>query len=84
MTTSRENGVLTTTASPSCASTTSCMTAMAAESSCTPIPSRSTTEFFFEIVQRGDGYNKYGAANASVHMAAQAKRRSRPTPRLLG
>jgi hypothetical protein len=29
------------------------------------------------------GYNQYGAANASVRMAAQAKRRSRPTPRLM-
>jgi 4-hydroxyphenylpyruvate dioxygenase len=32
--------------------------------------------FFFEIVQRIDGYQQYGAANASVRMAAQAKRRS--------
>jgi 4-hydroxyphenylpyruvate dioxygenase len=32
--------------------------------------------FFFEIVQRIDGYGLYGAANASVRMAAQAKRRS--------
>jgi 4-hydroxyphenylpyruvate dioxygenase len=31
--------------------------------------------FFFEIVQRIDGYQQYGAANASVRMAAQAKRR---------
>jgi 4-hydroxyphenylpyruvate dioxygenase len=34
--------------------------------------------FFFEIVQRVGGYNLYGAANASVRMAAQAKRRSAP------
>jgi 4-hydroxyphenylpyruvate dioxygenase len=39
--------------------------------------------FFFEIVQRVGGYNQYGAANASVRMAAQAKRRTAPTPRLL-
>ena len=32
--------------------------------------------FFFEIVQRVGGYSQYGAANASVRMAAQAKRRS--------
>jgi 4-hydroxyphenylpyruvate dioxygenase len=31
--------------------------------------------FFFEIVQRIGGYQQYGAANASVRMAAQAKRR---------
>ncbi|WP_158933042.1 bifunctional sugar phosphate isomerase/epimerase/4-hydroxyphenylpyruvate dioxygenase family protein [Acidisphaera sp. S103] len=34
--------------------------------------------FFFEIVQRIDGYQQYGAANASVRMAAQAKRRNIP------
>ncbi|MFL5254713.1 MAG: bifunctional sugar phosphate isomerase/epimerase/4-hydroxyphenylpyruvate dioxygenase family protein [Rhodopila sp.] len=40
--------------------------------------------FFFEIVQRIGGYNQYGAANASVRMAAQAKRRSgAQNPRLL-
>jgi 4-hydroxyphenylpyruvate dioxygenase len=32
--------------------------------------------FFFEIVQRIGDYQQYGAANASVRMAAQAKRRS--------
>jgi 4-hydroxyphenylpyruvate dioxygenase len=32
--------------------------------------------FFFEIVQRIGGYQQYGAANASVRMAAQAKRRN--------
>jgi 4-hydroxyphenylpyruvate dioxygenase len=32
--------------------------------------------FFFEIVQRVGDYQHYGAANASVRMAAQAKRRS--------
>jgi 4-hydroxyphenylpyruvate dioxygenase len=32
--------------------------------------------FFFEIVQRIGGYQQYGAANASVRMAAQAKRRT--------
>ena len=31
--------------------------------------------FFFEIVQRVGGYNGYGAANAPVRMAAQARRR---------
>lgn len=31
--------------------------------------------FFFEVVQRIGGYQQYGAANASVRMAAQAKRR---------
>jgi 4-hydroxyphenylpyruvate dioxygenase len=31
--------------------------------------------FFFEIVQRIGAYQQYGAANASVRMAAQAKRR---------
>jgi 4-hydroxyphenylpyruvate dioxygenase len=31
--------------------------------------------FFFEIVQRIGDYQQYGAANASVRMAAQAKRR---------
>ena len=38
--------------------------------------------FFFEIVQRIGGYQQYGAANASVRMAAQAKRRgsAAPTP----
>jgi 4-hydroxyphenylpyruvate dioxygenase len=30
--------------------------------------------FFFEIVQRCGGYQQYGAANASVRMAAQAQR----------
>jgi 4-hydroxyphenylpyruvate dioxygenase len=30
--------------------------------------------FFFEIVQRIGGYQQYGAANASVRMAALAKR----------
>jgi 4-hydroxyphenylpyruvate dioxygenase len=34
--------------------------------------------FFFEIVQRIGDYQQYGAANASVRMAAQAKRRSAP------
>ena len=34
--------------------------------------------FFFEIVQRMDGYQQYGAANAPVRMAAQAKRRIIP------
>jgi 4-hydroxyphenylpyruvate dioxygenase len=32
--------------------------------------------FFFEIVQRIGDYQQYGAANASVRMAAQAKRRN--------
>jgi 4-hydroxyphenylpyruvate dioxygenase len=31
--------------------------------------------FFFEVVQRVGGYRQYGAANASVRMAAQAKDR---------
>jgi 4-hydroxyphenylpyruvate dioxygenase len=31
--------------------------------------------FFFEIVQRIGNYQEYGAANASVRMAVQAKRR---------
>jgi 4-hydroxyphenylpyruvate dioxygenase len=31
--------------------------------------------FFFEIVQRVGDYRQYGATNASVRMAAQAKRR---------
>jgi 4-hydroxyphenylpyruvate dioxygenase len=35
--------------------------------------------FFFEVVQRIGGYNQYGAANASVRMAAQAKRRTAVT-----
>jgi 4-hydroxyphenylpyruvate dioxygenase len=35
--------------------------------------------FFFEIVQRIGGYQQYGAANASVRMAAQAKRRGAAT-----
>jgi 4-hydroxyphenylpyruvate dioxygenase len=40
--------------------------------------------FFFEIVQRIDGYQQYGAANASVRMAAHAKRRGvAPTSELL-
>jgi len=30
--------------------------------------------FFFEIVERRDGYQQYGAANAPVRMAAQAQR----------
>ncbi len=34
--------------------------------------------FFFEIVQRIGDYQQYGAANASVRMAAQAKRRGAP------
>jgi 4-hydroxyphenylpyruvate dioxygenase len=34
--------------------------------------------FFFEIVQRIGLYQQYGAANASVRMAAQAKRRGTP------
>ena len=34
--------------------------------------------FFFEIVQRIGGYQQYGAANASVRMAAQAKRAGKP------
>jgi 4-hydroxyphenylpyruvate dioxygenase len=34
--------------------------------------------FFFEIVQRIGGYQQYGAANASVRLAAQSKRRSVP------
>jgi 4-hydroxyphenylpyruvate dioxygenase len=41
--------------------------------------------FFFEIVQRIGDYQQYGAANASVRMAAQAKRRdSPPKTELLG
>jgi 4-hydroxyphenylpyruvate dioxygenase len=35
--------------------------------------------FFFEIVQRVGDYQQYGAANASVRMAAQAKRRGAPS-----
>lgn len=35
--------------------------------------------FFFEIVQRIGKYQQYGAANASVRMAAQAKRRGAST-----
>lgn len=34
--------------------------------------------FFFEVVQRVGDYQQYGAANASVRMAAQAKRRGGP------
>jgi 3-dehydroshikimate dehydratase len=34
--------------------------------------------FFFEIVQRIGGYQQYGAANASVRLAAQSKRRTAP------
>ena len=34
--------------------------------------------FFFEIVQRVGDYQQYGAANAPVRMAAQAKRRGLP------
>jgi 4-hydroxyphenylpyruvate dioxygenase len=41
--------------------------------------------FFPEIVQRIGGYQQYGAANASVRMAAQAKRRGlAPGSGLLG
>jgi 4-hydroxyphenylpyruvate dioxygenase len=41
--------------------------------------------FFFEIVQRIGDYQQYGAANASVRMAAQAKRRAAaPRSELLG
>jgi 4-hydroxyphenylpyruvate dioxygenase len=41
--------------------------------------------FFFEIVQRLGDYQQYGAANASVRMAAQAKRRgTAPKTELLG
>ncbi len=32
------------------------------------------TRFFFEIVERGAGYAGFGAANAAVRMAAQARR----------
>jgi 4-hydroxyphenylpyruvate dioxygenase len=32
-------------------------------------------DLFFEVVQRIGDYQQYGAANASVRMAAQAKRR---------
>ena len=40
--------------------------------------------FFFEIVQRIGDYQQYGAANASVRMAAQAKRRgAQPRSELL-
>ena len=35
--------------------------------------------FFFEIVQRRGDYQQYGAANASVRMAAQAQRTPRRT-----
>jgi len=38
--------------------------------------------FFFEIVQRGDGYDLYGAANAPMRMAAQAQRRNRASEAL--
>jgi 4-hydroxyphenylpyruvate dioxygenase len=34
--------------------------------------------FFFEIVQRIGGYQQYGAANASVRVAAQSRRRAAP------
>ena len=33
--------------------------------------------FFFEVVQRTGGYDQYGAANAPVRMAAQARRSDR-------
>jgi 4-hydroxyphenylpyruvate dioxygenase len=36
--------------------------------------------FFFEIVQRIRGYQQYGAANASVRLAAQSQRRSGAPP----
>ena len=32
--------------------------------------------FFFEIIQRKDGYAGYGAANVAVRLAAMAKSRS--------
>jgi 4-hydroxyphenylpyruvate dioxygenase len=38
--------------------------------------------FFFEIVQRIDGYQQYGAVNAAVRMAAQAQRH--PGARMAG
>ena len=40
--------------------------------------------FFFEIVQRIGDYQQYGAANASVRMAAQAARAAQPVDRLRG
>ncbi|MGQ0676826.1 MAG: bifunctional sugar phosphate isomerase/epimerase/4-hydroxyphenylpyruvate dioxygenase family protein [Rhodospirillales bacterium] len=39
--------------------------------------------FFFEIVERRDGYDLYGAANAPVRMAAQAQRRMGASPHLI-
>jgi 4-hydroxyphenylpyruvate dioxygenase len=36
--------------------------------------------FFFEIVQRIGGYQQYGAANASIRLAAQSQRRSAAPP----
>jgi len=38
--------------------------------------------FFFEAVQRIDGYDAYGATNAPVRMAAQARRRATVDPAL--
>jgi len=39
--------------------------------------------FFFEIVQRRDAYDLYGAANAPVRMAAQAERDRQANPELV-
>jgi 4-hydroxyphenylpyruvate dioxygenase len=39
--------------------------------------------FFFEVVQRAGGYDKYGAVNAPVRMAAQAQLRGEETSRPL-
>lgn len=38
--------------------------------------------FYFEIVERRGGYQKFGAANAPVRMAAQAQRRAETSLRL--
>jgi 4-hydroxyphenylpyruvate dioxygenase len=36
--------------------------------------------FFFEVVERRDGYGGFGAANSSVRAAAQARQHTTATP----
>ena len=38
------------------------------------------SRFFFEIVQRAGGYERYGESNAAVRMAAQSTPHSMPGP----
>ena len=60
--------------SPGCSSGICCMTrTRRAAASCHAYTHAFQDRFFFELVERRGGYDQYGAPNAAVRMAAQAR-----------